>query len=274
MEPFTKSKRKNTSKCEIRGVSSVLRCLRRILIGPVQEGINPYDISYLRERVFTAMSVLLRYPIGLAMIYGAILFFQEGRWDLAFLELGVYLVFLVAFAVKPIRDRLGKQIIVYMMYAFGILLLLYTGNQGAGLLTILLTAIVSSALLDHKENNRMLVLNAVLFLLLSFLLGLGWLDDFGIASYGTTWYINAITTYLAVLGQHFLWNIIYDGLSTQNERYDLVIQGSNDGLWDWDIETDNFYISDRYKEQLGYGPKDLVDSYETSKSLIHPDDRA
>ena len=36
------------------------------------------------------------------------------------------------------------------------------------------------------------------------------------------------------------------------ERYRLAIQGSQDGLWDWDVPSNTLYLSPRHKELLGY----------------------
>jgi diguanylate cyclase (GGDEF)-like protein/PAS domain S-box-containing protein len=56
-------------------------------------------------------------------------------------------------------------------------------------------------------------------------------------------------------------------------RFSLSAQGSNDGLWDWDLQTDRIYYSERWKEILGYQGEDLADSPQEWFSRIHPEDR-
>ena len=36
------------------------------------------------------------------------------------------------------------------------------------------------------------------------------------------------------------------------ERYEFVVAGTQDGIWDWDIRTDEDYLSPRWKAILGY----------------------
>lgn len=64
-----------------------------------------------------------------------------------------------------------------------------------------------------------------------------------------------------------------EALRVSRERFELAVRGTNDGIWDWDILTNENYWSDRWYELLGYQPGDLVPSYDTWASLLHPDDR-
>lgn len=63
-------------------------------------------------------------------------------------------------------------------------------------------------------------------------------------------------------------------LRLSEERYALAVRGANDGLWDWNLVTDELYLSPRWKEILGYSENELEDSVEQWMQRIHPDDRA
>lgn len=63
-------------------------------------------------------------------------------------------------------------------------------------------------------------------------------------------------------------------LRASQERFELAVRGTKDGIWDWDIPTNGNYWSDRWYELVGYERGELTPCYETWASLLHPDDRA
>lgn len=60
--------------------------------------------------------------------------------------------------------------------------------------------------------------------------------------------------------------------SNEKERLALVSQNIRDGIWDWNIETDEVYFSVRWKEMLGYKDDELENTLSTWQKLLHPDD--
>lgn len=57
------------------------------------------------------------------------------------------------------------------------------------------------------------------------------------------------------------------------ERYALAIQSIEDGLWDWDLETNKIFYSDQWKRMLGFqNPKTISNSPQEWFKRLHPDD--
>jgi len=63
-------------------------------------------------------------------------------------------------------------------------------------------------------------------------------------------------------------------LRIQEERYDLAISGTNDGVWDWNLETNQIYYSPSWLRILGYENDPSFNEFSNWSDLIHPDDLA
>ncbi|BAU14255.1 two-component hybrid sensor and regulator [Leptolyngbya sp. NIES-3755] len=63
-------------------------------------------------------------------------------------------------------------------------------------------------------------------------------------------------------------------LRNTEARLEQFVQGSQDGFWDWDVVSDQWYVSDRWKELRGIPAHDsIANSVEVWCETIHPDDR-
>lgn len=58
------------------------------------------------------------------------------------------------------------------------------------------------------------------------------------------------------------------------ERYRLALSAIRDGLWDWDLTTNQVYADARFYEMLGYLPDAFAVTFEEWRRRIHPDDIA
>ena len=59
-------------------------------------------------------------------------------------------------------------------------------------------------------------------------------------------------------------------LCESEQRYALAVQGANDGLWDWNIDTNEVYYSERWKSLLGYRDNEIGTSPDEYLKRIHP----
>ncbi|MFO0731878.1 MAG: PAS domain-containing protein [Nitrospiraceae bacterium] len=61
-------------------------------------------------------------------------------------------------------------------------------------------------------------------------------------------------------------------LRDSEERYALALEGTSDGIWDWNPITGELYLSRRWKELLGFAESELPNNESAFFSRIHPDD--
>ena len=79
---------------------------------------------------------------------------------------------------------------------------------------------------------------------------------------------------------HVAWRDITQRKNIENEvsegllRWKFALEGNGDGVWDWNIETNQAVYSTRWKSMLGYSEQDIQPTNQEWQSRIHPDDQA
>ncbi len=61
-------------------------------------------------------------------------------------------------------------------------------------------------------------------------------------------------------------------LKESEERLRVALEGTSDGIWDWNLHTGQVYFSPRYYTMMGYEPDEYPASYESWRERVHPDD--
>jgi PAS domain S-box-containing protein len=62
-------------------------------------------------------------------------------------------------------------------------------------------------------------------------------------------------------------------LRESEERLTLAFAGAQEGVWDWNLETDDVVYSSRWKQMLGYADDEIEPHISAWERLVHPDDR-
>ncbi|MEO0934140.1 MAG: PAS domain S-box protein, partial [Cyanobacteria bacterium J06641_2] len=61
-------------------------------------------------------------------------------------------------------------------------------------------------------------------------------------------------------------------LRESEERWELTLLGTGDGIFDWNITTNQAFFSTQYKEMLGFTDEEVENSYDGWRNLVHPED--
>jgi formate hydrogenlyase transcriptional activator len=94
------------------------------------------------------------------------------------------------------------------------------------------------------------------------------------------WHIIVLTSFCAIATFLIVKLLIHrsrhgrakEALRTSEERYLLALSGSTDGLWDWDLQSDTVFYSDRFREILGYSAQEFPSTIDSFRSRLHPED--
>nr|WP_276315655.1 diguanylate cyclase [Ectothiorhodospira shaposhnikovii] len=63
-----------------------------------------------------------------------------------------------------------------------------------------------------------------------------------------------------------------DGLTESSLRWRFALFGAGDGVWDWDLESNDVVYCARFRQIIGFSDAELDRSFEQWVSLVHPDD--
>ncbi|MGH9139676.1 MAG: putative bifunctional diguanylate cyclase/phosphodiesterase [Vicinamibacterales bacterium] len=78
---------------------------------------------------------------------------------------------------------------------------------------------------------------------------------------------------LARIRTHLSHKWAVEDLRASEERYALAARGANDGLWDWNVVSNEVHWSPRWKAMLGYDESEIGCGLDEWLGRVHPDDR-
>jgi len=65
---------------------------------------------------------------------------------------------------------------------------------------------------------------------------------------------------------------VEESLRRNEERFSLITRGTNDGIWDYNLDSGKIYFSERWKTMLGYEDHEFKSSFQAWQNLIHDND--
>lgn len=61
-------------------------------------------------------------------------------------------------------------------------------------------------------------------------------------------------------------------LAESEQRWQFALEGSGDGVWDWDLVTNQVFFSKRWKEMIGFQDDEIKNDLDEWKKRVHPED--
>jgi len=177
-----------------------------------------YNLSDWKNKIFTALIhilVILGVPL---LLFGAYMFVREGHVFLGGIEAGIALTWILTISLPVIKNDMKKFFITLSLYILGVFLLVNTGPQGAGFITINFALILSGCILERRAIKQIVSLNILTFIGLSLLMSTDLLAGLAIYDYKGFWLINGLTTQITGIALLGLMHVIYMGLDRQNTK--------------------------------------------------------
>lgn len=78
---------------------------------------------------------------------------------------------------------------------------------------------------------------------------------------------------LLVLKDISRYKEIENKLLESEQRYEMAMEATDLGIWDYDLTSGKIFFSPKWKAILGYYPHELPDEYSVWEDLLHPEDK-
>ena len=86
-------------------------------------------------------------------------------------------------------------------------------------------------------------------------------------------FVRSVANHVAMAMANCRRNKTEQLLKESEQRYELAVTGSSDGLWDWNLSSNKMYLSTQFKKLLGYQENELNDETGFLVAHLHPDDK-
>ena len=282
-------------------LNAMLGIFFKAFAGTTEKG---HDLQFWRERILLVTlfsgTLLAFFPF----IQGMSLAFEEESWTIALADSLFYGTAVVLIIFRRIRFEIRAVATLMMLLVLGLIILVYRGPVTSGLIYLFGFSMFAGVLLGLRASFISLAVNALAVGTIGWLITKNyfpWVSTLGISL--SKWIVTsgnflflsgAASLSIAVLVKGLETSLVseirtseelereaqerkrvQEALKKSEERFELAVKGSNDGLWDWPcIVDDHQWWSPKLYELIGIEKQEGVACFSTYLELSHPDDRA
>ena len=263
-----------------------------------------HDLQFWRERILLVTLFSGTLFAFFPFIQGMSLAFEEESWTIALADALFYGTAVALIVFRRIRFEIRAVTTLVMLSVLGLIILLYRGPVTSGLIYLFGFSVFAGVLLGLRASFISLAVNALAVGTIGWLVAKNyfpWVSTLGISL--SKWIVTsgnflflsgAASLSIAVLVKGLETSLVseirtseelereaqerkrvQEALKKSEERFELAVKGSNDGLWDWPcIVDDRQWWSPKLYELIGIEKQEGVACFSTYLELSHPDDRA
>lgn len=179
---------------------------------------NLQGLQFWRQLSFFVFATFVVFVSPFLFLIGALQFLREGQVVAACVEFLVYFPVFVLLTQKRLSLDFRKMFSVLFLHACGLLLLLFTGQDGAGLACLMGVLVIAGCMLKKKQAVRFALFNLAAMALFSLLLYIGAFQGFRLYDYRQVWLINVLTSQMYGYLLMYLVQVMYAGLEAQSRH--------------------------------------------------------
>jgi len=199
----------------------------------------------------------------------------------------------IKFSVAKISAIFALYTIMTTLFTFYSPLLLFVQESGVtslkigiefGLIILLLLAygLNYTKKSQFKANLYQTLQLTILFTILSELLFLSFQDPYGLLNIISHIFKLLSFWVLLLFSIGIFTKIIFNAIKKEKiqkdvsllkERIELAVEANRDVVWDWNFEKKELYISERWRELVGFDASEVPNKIRIWKKHIHPNDR-
>jgi diguanylate cyclase (GGDEF)-like protein len=181
--------------------------------------VNSSRQKYWKNRVFHITSISMMISSCPLFLYGAFLFYREGKQVVALLEVLTHIIIVAVLTCKWLSIYFRKVFLTAVFYLCSLMILMAAGRMGAGMICMSLSLFLAGCLYDNKKQIvQYLLTNVAIVTLFTILLYTGVLDQTALSEYKKVWIIDLLTSQLGGVISLLLMNTILNGLENQTAK--------------------------------------------------------